>query len=96
MSDEIVHEMDLVPTLAGFAGGKVPSDRDLDGMDKSEFLLGQTEKSGWGGFVVYPGADILGMKWLHCLNLEEREASLKKFPLVPTGAPDPYEPPIMS
>jgi arylsulfatase len=62
-SDEIVHEMDLFPTLARIAGGKVPSDRVIDGIDMSEFLLGQTEKSGRDGFIVYMGNDIFGVKW---------------------------------
>jgi arylsulfatase A-like enzyme len=62
-SDEIVHEMDLFPTLDQIAGGAVPLDRVIDGMDMSEFLLGQKEKSGREGFVVYMGNDIFGVKW---------------------------------
>jgi len=62
-SDEIVHAMDLYPTLARLAGGRVPSDRVIDGLDMSEFLLGQTKKSGREGFVVYMGNDVFGVKW---------------------------------
>jgi len=62
-SDEIVHAMDLFPTLARFAGGKVPKDRVIDGIDMSEFLLGQSEKSGREGFIVYMGNNIFGVKW---------------------------------
>jgi arylsulfatase A-like enzyme len=62
-SDEIVHEMDLFPTLARIAGGAVPSDRVIDGMDMSEFLLGQKKQSGREGFIVYMGNDIFGVKW---------------------------------
>ena len=76
-SDEIVHEMDLFPTLAKIAGGKVPSDRVIDGMDMSEFLLGQTEKSGRDGFIVYMGTDIFGVKWRNWkLNFVEMESAL--------------------
>ena len=139
-SDEIVHAMDLFPTLAKIAGGQVPSDRIIDGIDVSNFLLGKTQKSGRDGFIVYMGDDIFGVKWrnwkLHfkeqntwnavlrtytmprvynLMNdpqerdnvlfphtwvpkaalpqLEEHVASLKKYPPIPTGAPDPYEPP---
>ena len=139
-SDEIVHAMDLFPTLAKFAGGKVPDDRVIDGMDVSEFLLGNSKKSGREGFVVYMGNDVFGVKWrnwkLHfkeqnawnsimhtytmprvynLMNdpqerdnvlfphtwipkaalpqLEEHVASLKKYPPIPVGAPDPYVPP---
>jgi len=63
VSDEIVHEMDLFPTVAQIAGGKVPDDRVIDGIDMSEFLLGQKEASGREGFVVYMGNEIFGVKW---------------------------------
>jgi arylsulfatase len=63
VSDEIVHAMDLFPTLAGLAGGKVPDDRPIDGIDISDFLLGKTEKSGREGFIVYMGDEVFGVKW---------------------------------
>ena len=36
-SDEIVHAMDLFPTFAKLARGKVPDDRPIDGIDVSDF-----------------------------------------------------------
>jgi arylsulfatase len=140
VSDEIVHVMDLFPTLARIAGGQVPDDRVIDGINMDGFLLGQEEKSGREGFVVYMGNDVFGVKWrdwkLHfkeqtgwngvlreytmprVYNLindpQERDnvlfphtwvpkaalpqlqahvASLKEYPPIPAGAPDPYEPP---
>ena len=63
VSDEIVHEMDLFPTLAKIVGGEVPKDRVIDGVDISEFLLGKKKKSGREGFIVYMGNDIFGVKW---------------------------------
>ena len=63
VSDEIVHAMDLFPTLAVIAGGEVPDDRVIDGISMSEFLLGQQEESGREGFIVYMGNDIFGVKW---------------------------------
>jgi arylsulfatase len=140
VSDEIVHEMDLFPTIAKIAGGKVPQDRVIDGIEMADFLMGKTEKSGRDGFIVYMGNDIFGVKWrnwkLHfkeqnswngklreytmprvynLMNdpqerdnvlfphtwvpkaalpqLEKHIVSLKKYPPIPTGAPDPYEPP---
>jgi arylsulfatase len=62
-SDEIVHAMDLFPTLASVAGGKVPEDRVIDGIDMSDFLLGKRKESGREGFVVYMGNDVFGVKW---------------------------------
>jgi arylsulfatase len=63
VSDEIVHEMDLFPTLARVSGGEVPRDRVIDGVDMLDFLLGKKNKSGHDGFVVYMGNDIFGVKW---------------------------------
>jgi len=140
VNDEIVHAMDLFPTLARFAGAKVPEDRAIDGIDMSDLMLGKTEKSGRDGFIVYMGNDIFGVKWrdwkihfkeqtgwngvlreytmprvYNLINdpqerdnvlfphtwvlkaglpqLEAHVASLKKFPPIPSGAPDPYKPP---
>jgi arylsulfatase len=63
VSDEIVHAMDLFPTFARIAGGSVPDDRIIDGIDMSAFMLGTEEKSGRDGFVVYMGNDVFGVKW---------------------------------
>jgi arylsulfatase len=139
-SDEIVHAMDLFPTIAKISGGKVPDDRPIDGIDVSDFLLRKTRKSGRDGFVVYMGNDVFGVKWrnwkihfkeqdawntilrtytmprvYNLMNdpqehdnvlfphtwvlkaglpqLEEHIASLKKHPPIPTGTPDPFQPP---
>jgi arylsulfatase len=62
-SDEIVHAMDLFPTFAALAGGTVPDDRPMDGIDVAPLLLGETDESGRDGFVVYMGNDVFGVKW---------------------------------
>jgi arylsulfatase len=139
-SDEIVHAMDLFPTLAKLAGGDVPDDRPIDGLDMADFFLGESEKSGRDGFIVYMGNDVFGVKWqnwkLHFKEqdswnaelrtytmpraynlltdpqerdnvlfphtwvpkaalpqLEEHVASLRKYPPITAGTPDPYTPP---
>ena len=74
-SDEIVHAMDIFPTLAKIAGGEVPKDRVIDGIDVSNFMLGKQEKSGRDGFVVYMGNDIFSVKWRNWkLHFKEQEA----------------------
>ena len=74
-SDEIVHAMDLFPTIANMVGGKVPTDRVIDGIDMADFFLGKQEKSGREGFIVYMGNDIFGVKWKNWkLHFEEQEA----------------------
>jgi arylsulfatase len=74
-SDEIVHAMDLYPTLAKIAGGTVPNDRIIDGIEMSDFFLGKKEKSGRDGFIVYMGNDIFAVKWQNWkLHFKEQDA----------------------
>ena len=62
-SDEIVHEMDLFPTLARIAGGQVPDDRVIDSVDQTDFFLGSQTNSNREGVIVYMGNEIYGVKW---------------------------------
>jgi arylsulfatase len=74
VSDEIVHEMDLFPTFARMAGGKVPDDRIIDGVDQTDFFLGKQNKSNREGLIVYMGNDIWGVKWRNWkVNLKEQD-----------------------
>jgi len=74
-----VHEMDLFPTFAGIAGGKVPDDRVIDGVDQTDFVLGRQEKSNREGLIVYFGNDIFGVKWRDWkVNLKEQQTVLSE------------------
>jgi arylsulfatase A-like enzyme len=74
VSDEIVHEMDLFPTFASIAGGKVPDDRIIDGVDQTDFLRGKQEKSNREGLIVYMGNDVWGVKWRNWkINFKEQD-----------------------
>ena len=55
--------MDLFPTFAAFAGGTVPADRYIDGVDQSAFFLGEQQQSNRDGVIVYMGAEIYGAKY---------------------------------
>ena len=63
VSNEVVHQMDLFSTLANITGGKLPTDRVIDGKDQTDFFLGKQNKSNRDGFVVYVGNTIFGSKW---------------------------------
>ena len=63
VTNEILHVVDLFPTLVRIAGGAVPTDRPMDGIDQLEFLLGQTEKSKREGFVYYIKSEMRAAKW---------------------------------
>ncbi|WP_345373234.1 arylsulfatase [Algivirga pacifica] len=74
-SDEIVHVMDLFPTIGAITKSDIPQDRIIDGIDMSDFFLGKTDKSGRDGFIVYMGNDIFGVKWKNWkLHFEEQDA----------------------
>ncbi|MGH7799517.1 MAG: arylsulfatase [Thermodesulfobacteriota bacterium] len=67
VSNEIVHEVDLYTTLAKLAGAEIPTDRAVDGLDQTAFLLGQQEKSAREFYPVFmsspTGPELYAMKW---------------------------------
>ena len=81
--------MDLFPTFAAIAGGEVPQDRPIDGVDVSDLFLGRTEKSGREGFVVYMGNEVFGVKWRNWkVNMKEQESVFG--PTISYGMPRVY------
>ncbi|MBL8177755.1 MAG: arylsulfatase [Bryobacterales bacterium] len=63
VSNEIVHEMDLFPTFARLASGKVPTGRAFDGIDQLDFFLGKQQQSNRESLVIYLANEICGVKW---------------------------------
>ena len=63
VSNEIVHVVDLFPTLARVAGASVPTDRVIDGVDQFDFLKGASDKSAREGFVYYIKSEMRAAKW---------------------------------
>jgi arylsulfatase A-like enzyme len=140
VNNEIVHIVDIYPTLARVGGAQVPKDRAIDGVDQLDFFLGKQEHSNREGFPAFVADRLSAVKWrnwkMHLIlqenmydppltlplpriiNLltdlkEERDvaakntfvlepmfkiiaefqASLKKYPPIKAGTPDPYVPP---
>ncbi|WP_201834783.1 arylsulfatase [Microvirga zambiensis] len=142
VSNEIMHEVDTFTTFAAMAGAKVPTDRAIDGVDQSEFLLGKSETSKREGFPVFVADRLEAVKWRNwklvfydeqrdwwtpptklgspkafdlitdpkeeypatalrntwnagpAMNIVvEFEKSLKRYPPIAPGTPDPYSPP---
>jgi len=141
VSNEIVHIVDLYPTLARVGGAEVPKDRPIDGVDQLDFFLGKQERSNREGFPAYVADRLSAVKWRNwkvhfiwqqnmydpplilplpkVINLltdlkEQRDGSLwrnswvlvpvtkivtefteslKKYPPIEPGTPDPYSPP---
>ena len=81
VSNEMVHMVDMLPTLARIAGGEVPTDRMIDGVNQLDFLLGRQEKSNREGFPVYNGAEMFAYKWrdwkVHFVELDSMKGHPK-------------------
>jgi arylsulfatase A-like enzyme len=53
VDNSIITALDLLPSLATIAGGKIPEDRIIDGIDLSDLLLGKTHESKRDTFFFY-------------------------------------------
>jgi arylsulfatase len=66
VTDEMLHAVDWLPTLAGLVGEatRVPTDRPIDGVDASPFPLGKDPKTG-RDCVLFFGSDgeLMSVKW---------------------------------
>jgi arylsulfatase len=63
VTNEIVHVVDMLPTLARAAGVGLPQDRVIDGVDQLDFWRGQQDKSKREGFVYYIKSELRAAKW---------------------------------
>jgi arylsulfatase A-like enzyme len=64
VSNGIVHEVDILPTLAAAVGADiVPKDRAIDGVNQLPFLTGKQEKSNRESVLYFTNADIRAVKW---------------------------------
>ncbi|NOT07706.1 MAG: sulfatase-like hydrolase/transferase [Gemmatimonadales bacterium] len=64
VSNEIVHELDLFPTIAAAAGADiVPKDRPIDGVNILPFLEGKRTESGREHALYFTGTQVRAVKW---------------------------------
>ena len=75
VSNELVHLVDMFTTLVLAAGGEVPADRHIDGMDMRDFLLGDATPSGRDTVLCLQGNRLQAVKWrqwkLHLFQQDE-------------------------
>jgi arylsulfatase len=64
-TNEMISIMDFFPTLAKFAGADVPTDRPVDGIDQSDWLLGKKATSNREHLLTFIGADLVAVRWRH-------------------------------
>ena len=55
--------MDFFPTFARLAGGKVPDDRPIDGVDQSDLLLGKSDTGRREHLLTFVGPDLVAARW---------------------------------
>jgi len=87
VSNEIVHEMDLFPTFARIAGGKVPGDRVIDGVDQLDFFTGKTQQSSRESVVIYVGKELYGVKWRDWKMMVKESSTIEADPVRSYGVP---------
>jgi arylsulfatase A-like enzyme len=63
VSNELVHLVDTFTTLLLAAGADVPADRQIDGMDMREFLLGASKESRRDAVLCMQGNRLQAVKW---------------------------------
>ena len=64
VSNEIVHEVDIFPTLAAAAGADiVPKDRAIDGVNQLPFLEGRQQKSNRESVLFFANDQVRAVKW---------------------------------
>jgi arylsulfatase len=55
--------MDFFPTFAHLAGGKVPNDRPIDGVDQTDLLLGTSDAGRRDTLLTFVGPDLVAARW---------------------------------
>ena len=62
-SNAMVSIMDFFPTFALFAGGKIPDDRPIDGVDQTDLLLGKSEPGARDSLLTFVGPTLAASRW---------------------------------
>ena len=55
--------MDFFPTLASIVGGKMPTDRPIDGMDQSDVLFGKSAVGHRNSLLSFIGPQLVAARW---------------------------------
>ena len=64
VSSEIVHELDIFPTIAAAVGADiVPKDRPIDGVSQLALLEGKQRKSNRENAIFFAGSQVRAVKW---------------------------------
>jgi arylsulfatase A-like enzyme len=61
-SDEMLSSIDFLPSLCRLCGAEIPTDRKIDGLDASDFLVGKTDRSPRDTFFYYMSEDLEALR----------------------------------
>ena len=78
---DMIHVMDMFTTLGKIGGGSIPSDRPIDGVDQTNWLLGEQEHSARDSRLVFFNDNFVGIRWrqFKFLTIEyEKKGSLSR------------------
>ena len=62
-TDEMIHVMDMFTTLGKIGGGDIPSDRPIDGVDQTDWLLGKRAHSVRDHRFVFFNGHFVAVRW---------------------------------
>ncbi|MEP5570086.1 MAG: arylsulfatase [Halioglobus sp.] len=63
VSNEMVSVHDFFPTLAAIIGADIPTDRPIDGVDQSNFLIGSQPNSNRESLISFVGEEVAAVRW---------------------------------
>ena len=63
---------DFFPTFANIIGADLPTDRPIDGIDQTDFLLGKQDHSNRESFLTFIGNELVAVRW-HEFRLYPRQ-----------------------
>lgn len=92
VSDEIIADLDWYPTIANFINeeDRIPQDRPIDGINQSNFILGQLTKSNREYVITYVGDEVFSVKW-RTLKVHFHTAEGTFAPIVTHTFPQVYD-----
>jgi arylsulfatase A-like enzyme len=90
VSNDVVHQVDLFPTLASIVGAELPEDRIYDGVDQSQFFMGTSEASARESSVIYIGNTLMGVKWRNWKLLIRQISETAPYVIEELGYPSFY------
>lgn len=100
VTEEMLSAHDWYKTFAALAGAsdKVPSDRPMDGVDASKFLLGESESTGRENVLFFgPDGSVMSSKWRniktvlrYCDGIDQPIVA-PQFPMFFDLGSDPHE-----